>query len=70
MILRLLNERTSFDLRLGKFDVLVGINLLQEGLDVPEVSLIAILDADKEGFYVMNVHLFRRWSRARNEMGQ
>src|SRR5690606_4143904 len=38
------------DLRLGKFDVLVGINLLREGLDLPEVSLVAILDADKEGF--------------------
>ena len=38
------------DLRLGKFDVLVGINLLREGIDVPEVSLVAILDADKEGF--------------------
>ena len=45
-------ERTEIirDLRLGKFDVLVGINLLREGLDIPEVSLIAILDADKEGF--------------------
>ncbi len=45
-------ERTEIirDLRLGKFDVLVGINLLREGIDVPEVSLIAILDADKEGF--------------------
>ena len=38
------------DLRLGKFDVLVGINLLREGLDLPEVSLVAVLDADKEGF--------------------
>ena len=38
------------DLRLGKFDVLVGVNLLREGLDLPEVSLVAILDADKEGF--------------------
>ncbi len=38
------------DLRLGKFDVLVGINLLREGLDMPEVALVAILDADKEGF--------------------
>ena len=45
-------ERTQIirDLRLGKFDVLVGINLLREGLDIPEVSLVAILDADKEGF--------------------
>ena len=40
------------DLRLGKFDVLVGINLLREGLDLPEVSFIAILDADKQGFCV------------------
>ena len=38
------------DLRLGEFDVLVGINLLREGLDIPEVALVAILDADKEGF--------------------
>ena len=38
------------DLRLGEFDVLVGINLLREGLDLPEVALVAILDADKEGF--------------------
>src|SRR5690606_22420407 len=45
-------ERTEIlrDLRLGRFDVLVGINLLREGLDLPEVSLVAILDADKEGF--------------------
>lgn len=49
-------ERTQIvrDLRLGKFDVLVGINLLREGIDVPEVSLVAILDADKEGFCAMN----------------
>ena len=38
------------DLRRGEFDVLIGINLLREGLDLPEVSLVAILDADKEGF--------------------
>ena len=38
------------DLRIGKFDVLVGVNLLREGLDLPEVSLVAIIDADKEGF--------------------
>ena len=38
------------DLRLGDFDVLVGVNLLREGLDLPEVSLVAIIDADKEGF--------------------
>ena len=45
-------ERTQLirDLRLGEYDVLVGINLLREGLDMPEVSLVAILDADKEGF--------------------
>ena len=45
-------ERTEIirDLRLGVFDVLIGINLLREGIDVPEVSLVAILDADKEGF--------------------
>ena len=45
-------ERTEIlrDLRLGKVDVLIGINLLREGLDLPEVSLVAILDADKEGF--------------------
>lgn len=43
------------DLRLGNFDVLVGINLLREGLDLPEVSLVAILDADKEGFCVATV---------------
>ena len=45
-------ERTEIirDLRLGKYDVLIGINLLREGIDVPEVSLVAILDADKEGF--------------------
>ena len=48
------------DLRLGEFDVLVGINLLREGLDMPEVSLVAILDADKEGFYVPSGPLFRR----------
>jgi len=42
------------DLRLGVFDVLVGINLLREGLDIPEVSLVAILDADKEGFFAQS----------------
>lgn len=41
-------------LRAGEYDILVGINLLREGLDLPEVSLVAILDADKEGFCVMN----------------
>lgn len=44
------------DLRLGEFDVLVGINLLREGLDMPEVSLVAILDADKEGFCAVTGH--------------
>lgn len=50
-------ERTEIirNLRMGKFDVLIGINLLREGLDIPEVSLIAILDADKEGFYVLKL---------------
>lgn len=43
------------DLRLGKHDVLIGINLLREGLDIPEVSLVAILDADKEGFCGLSV---------------
>lgn len=47
------------DLRLGVFDVLVGINLLREGLDLPEVSLVCILDADKEGFYVLSALLFK-----------
>lgn len=48
------------DLRLGKFDVLVGINLLREGLDMPEVSLVAILDADKEGFCVQRHLSFKQ----------
>lgn len=47
------------DLRMHVFDVLVGINLLREGLDLPEVSLVAILDADKEGFYEAKPHLYR-----------
>ena len=47
------------DLRLGEYDVLVGVNLLREGLDLPEVSLVAILDADKEGFCVLSAHLSR-----------
>ena len=49
------------DLRLGVFDVLVGINLLREGLDIPEVSLVAILDADKEGFLRSERSLFKQW---------
>lgn len=52
------------DLRLGKFDVLVGINLLREGLDLPEVSLIAILDADKEGFLRSDTSLIQTIGRA------
>ena len=52
------------DLRLGKFDVLVGINLLREGLDIPEVSLVAILDADKEGFLRSVVSLIQTIGRA------
>ena len=52
------------DLRLGKFDVLVGINLLREGLDIPEVSLVAILDADKEGFLRTETSLMQTVGRA------
>ncbi len=59
------------DLRLGKFDVLVGINLLREGLDIPEVSLVAILDADKEGFLRSESSLIQTVGRAaRNASGQ
>ncbi len=59
------------DLRLGKFDVLVGINLLREGLDIPEVSLVAILDADKEGFLRSETSLIQTVGRAaRNADGQ
>lgn len=59
------------DLRLGKFDVLVGINLLREGLDLPEVSLVAILDADKEGFLRSETSLIQTIGRAaRNVSGQ
>ncbi len=58
------------DLRLGKFDVLVGINLLREGLDIPEVSLVAILDADKEGFLRSETSLVQTIGRAaRNANG-
>ena len=66
-------ERTEIirDLRLGKFDVLVGINLLREGLDIPEVSLIAILDADKEGFLRSETSLIQTVGRAaRNAEGR
>ncbi|WP_425438881.1 excinuclease ABC subunit UvrB [Pelagirhabdus alkalitolerans] len=59
------------DLRVGKYDVLVGINLLREGLDIPEVSLVAILDADKEGFLRSDRALIQTMGRAaRNESGQ
>ena len=59
------------DLRLGKFDVLVGINLLREGLDIPEVSLVAILDADKEGFLRSERSLIQTIGRAaRNTKGK
>jgi len=58
------------DLRLGEFDVLVGINLLREGLDIPEVSLVAILDADKEGFLRSETSLIQTIGRAaRNSEG-
>ena len=58
------------DVRTGKYDVLVGINLLREGLDIPEVSLIAILDADKEGFLRSNRSLIQTIGRcARNANG-
>ena len=59
-------ERTEIirDLRLGKFDVLIGINLLREGLDLPEVSLVTILDADKEGFLRSETSLIQTFGRA------
>ena len=57
------------DLRLGTFDVLVGINLLREGLDLPEVSLIAILDADKEGFLRSETSLIQTIGRAARNAG-
>ncbi len=66
-------ERTELlrDLRLGRYDVLVGINLLREGLDLPEVSLVAILDADKEGFLRSETSLVQTMGRAaRHEEGQ
>ena len=59
------------DLRLGEFDVLIGINLLREGLDIPEVSLVAVLDADKEGFLRSATSLIQTIGRAaRNAEGQ
>ncbi len=66
-------ERTEIirDLRLGKFDVLIGINLLREGLDLPEVSLVAVLDADKEGFLRSRTSLIQTAGRAaRHVAGQ
>ena len=66
-------ERTEIirDLRMGEFDVLIGINLLREGLDVPEVSLVAILDADKSGFLRNETSLIQTIGRsARNENGK
>ncbi len=57
------------DLRLGEFDVLVGINLLREGLDIPEVSLVAILDADKEGFLRSDRSLIQTMGRAARNIG-
>jgi excinuclease ABC subunit B len=64
-------ERTAIlrDLRLGAFDVLVGINLLREGLDLPEVALVAILDADKEGFLRSNTSLVQTCGRAARNAG-
>jgi excinuclease ABC subunit B len=66
-------ERTEIirDLRLGKFDVLIGINLLREGLDLPEVSLVAIMDADKEGFLRSETSLIQTFGRtARHVSGK
>ena len=66
-------ERTELirDLRLGEYDVMVGINLLREGLDMPEVSLVAILDADKEGFLRSETSLIQTIGRAaRNVEGR
>jgi excinuclease ABC subunit B len=64
-------ERTEIlrDLRLGRFDVLIGINLLREGLDLPEVSLVAILDADKEGFLRSETSLIQTFGRASRNVG-
>ena len=59
------------DLRRGKYDVLVGVNLLREGLDLPEVSLVAIMDADKEGFLRSDTSLIQTIGRAaRNSVGK
>src|SRR5207244_11728372 len=63
--------QTLRDLRLGTFDVLVGINLLREGLDLPEVSFVAILDADKEGYLRSETSLIQTMGRAaRNIAGR
>ena len=64
-------ERTEIirDLRLGVFDVLVGINLLREGLDIPEVSLVAVLDADKEGLLRSETALIQTIGRAARNAG-
>ena len=58
------------DLRLGVYDVLVGINLLREGLDLPEVSLVAILDADKEGFLRSETFFMQMMGRAARHLGR
>ena len=66
-------ERSAIlrDLRLGEFDVLVGINLLREGLDLPEVGLVGIMDADKEGFLRNQTSLIQTIGRAaRNHLGR
>ena len=66
-------ERVSIlrDLRLGEYDTLIGVNLLREGLDLPEVSLVAILDADKEGFLRSEQSLIQNVGRAaRNASGK
>jgi excinuclease ABC subunit B len=57
------------DLRLGKYDVIVGVNLLREGLDLPEVSLVAILDADKQGFLRSKISLIQTMGRAARNVG-
>lgn len=62
--------RSSATLRKGEFDVLVGINLLREGLDIPEVSLVAILDADKEGFLRSETSLVQTIGRAGPQCGR
>ena len=64
-------NQTIRSLRLGEFDILIGINLLREGLDLPEVSLVAILDADKEGFLRSKTSLIQTAGRAaRNSNGK